>query len=340
VLLLALSACGDDDDSNPGGEPDASTHPGSGGTGSGGTGSGSGGSTHPGSGGQGGSDDAGAMHDAGGGEDGGGDDDAGSPQPCSIDATDPSLPGATLHVKSDRCRIPFGKGQRFTWTLELQDPIDYVTKDSGGSCGSCSGETAGGLTTYEIHGDHIRYCECLQGCCAPTTAHDVTLKKGKTSQTIDWPGRDWNGPSDTGIPIGGFFPVGHYAVDVTFEVPDVGKVIASLPIEVVDATGMHSGPADCAAHGRVYPSGAQNIKDPRSCNYCKCIDGQLTECTMIDCPEVCPADAIFGTDCQQCGPVDNCDIVRTGCLFGCSDQSDCETYGGTCVDGACRMVCG
>jgi len=43
---------------------------------------------------------------------------------------------------------------------------------------------------------------------------------------------------------------------------------------------------------------------------------------------------------MQCGPVDNCEIVRTGCLFSCEDQADCATCGGVCVSGLCRQVCG
>lgn len=269
-------------------------------------------------------------------------DDAGLAQGCAIDSTDPKLPGVSLHVEGDRCRIPFGEGQRFTWSLELKQPIDYTTIDSHGSCGRCGGSSTAESLVSALIGDGVeRYCECDGGCCPATTARVATLSEGTTSQVIDWPGREWGGGSDTSEPLGAFFPIGHYKVIVAFDIPGVGSVTAALPIDVVANTGPHSGPADCEVEGHVYPSGATRVEDPRSCNHCSCLDGQLASCTEVACPEPCPDGTAYGTSCLQCGPADGCDVVRSGCLPKCDDNTDCATHGGgQCVGDVCRMICG
>jgi hypothetical protein len=303
LLLLALAGCGDDDDtgSNPD-VPDAGMHTGSGGasSGTGGSSSGTGGNTQPGTGGHGAGHDAGAQADAGSEPDAGFEADAAAPKPCSIDARDPRLPGVTLHVESDRCQIPFGEGQHFTWKLELDQSIDYTTMDSSGACGRCGAENdsdAVELVDYAIEGNSQRYCVCDVGCCPPTTAHAAQLAAGSSSHDIDWPGRQWNGPSDTSQPYGDFFPVGHYAVDVTFAVPGVGTLKAALPIEVV----------------------------PRAAGSTSCPDGTTYGKSCMQCG---PTDA-----CER--DIEGCFPKCTEQTADCATHG-----GGVCIGGACRMVCG
>lgn len=97
--------------------------------------------------------------------------------------------------------------------------------------------------------------------------------------------------------------------------------------------------AACEVDGVVHPSGSDDIDDPSSCNTCSCLDGMLTACTEINCPEACPAGTSYGVDCARCGPVDNCEVVRTGCLQACETPADC-TDGGDCVDHTCLSRCG
>jgi hypothetical protein len=92
--------------------------------------------------------------------------------------------------------------------------------------------------------------------------------------------------------------------------------------------------AACKVSGLVYESGAGNIPDPVSCNTCQCLDGQLL-CTEIGCAMPCPPDSAYGTQCAQCGPADECEVVEHACLPVCS--SSCES--GVCIEGLCRSLC-
>ncbi len=96
--------------------------------------------------------------------------------------------------------------------------------------------------------------------------------------------------------------------------------------------------AACEVDGVVYPSGTGGIGDPRSCNTCSCIDGDVNGCTDAECPEPCPEGTAFGVDCVRCGPADDCEIVRTGCLPACEGDADCER--GSCSSGVCLERCG
>ncbi len=103
----------------------------------------------------------------------------------------------------------------------------------------------------------------------------------------------------------------------------------------VDAA-ISDGGASCKVDGVVYPSGASGIKDPRSCNLCTCVDGQLG-CDEQACPEnACPPNAVFGTQCAECGPTNACLVVEHTCLFLCAEGC----VSGTCFDGVCKNVCG
>lgn len=99
-----------------------------------------------------------------------------------------------------------------------------------------------------------------------------------------------------------------------------------------------SGPS-CEVGGVVYPHGSTNVPDPGSCNTCTCSAGEVTGCTKIYCPIECEEGSIYGTDCTDCGPVDECLTVRTGCLPACQTEGGCEESGGYCIDGACRNIC-
>jgi hypothetical protein len=158
--------------------------------------------------------------------------DASASRACSVDATDPSLPGVSLHVEADTCAFEVGEGGRFRYRVTLSDPIDY-TAAPGGGCGVCYAYSSSptSLVTYVIGADAVRYCRCDEGCC-PNDGGSFTLEAGPSEGAIDWPGKQWNGPSDTNNPLGAPFPEGDYTAAVTFAVPGGGSVTAELPIVV------------------------------------------------------------------------------------------------------------
>lgn len=155
--------------------------------------------------------------------------------PCSVDATDPSLPGVSVHVEADRCNFKSGQAAQFRYRVTLTQSIPYTAPASQG-CGSCSpySADASARISYTIGNSSgsVRYCICDTGCCAPNASAAFTLAPKTVNGTIDWPGRQWQGPSDTANPYGAAFPPGSYDVSVGMSVPGVGGTTAKLPITV------------------------------------------------------------------------------------------------------------
>ena len=263
-------------------------------------------------------------------------------EPCRIEATDASLPGARVRIEAARCRLAVNQSHVFRYTVELDQPITYTAPDSGGGCGRCGGYTTDPLllADHAIEGGGHRYCECDVGCCPPTTSAEHTLKTGSFDRDFEWFGVEWGGPSDTDAPFGPPFPPGTYAVRVVFEVPGVGTITAALPITLFDPADASGSKASCEVGGQVYASGEGGIDDPFSCNTCACVDGVLA-CTEIGCPDPCPDGTTSATSCSQCGPTDACEVVRHACLPVCSTTQDCADAGlSFCAGGVCKNVCG
>lgn len=86
---------------------------------------------------------------------------------------------------------------------------------------------------------------------------------------------------------------------------------------------------DCRVADVIYPHGARGVPDPFSCNSCQCDNGLLTRCTELGCPTTCDEGTYAAWRCVQCGPVDECVLMETGCLSG----PRCET--GVCEADNC-----
>ncbi|MDB4990377.1 MAG: hypothetical protein JWN04_5555, partial [Myxococcaceae bacterium] len=156
------------------------------------------------------------------------------PVPCSVDATSHELLGASIHIEADDCSFRSGEGGKFRYRVELPSTIDYAVPASQG-CGSCAQDRTdpGALVVARVGTSSMQYCPtCDVGCCSPDHAAQWTLKAESYDAVLDWPGRTWSGPSDTNTPLGGAFAPGRYEVDVTLDVPGVGKLTALLPIVV------------------------------------------------------------------------------------------------------------
>lgn len=159
--------------------------------------------------------------------------------PCGVEGITGTLPGVTLAIHSASCVYKRGKPATFTVDVTTSG-VPPITIPSSAGCGDCQGYSTDPLTftSYNIYGkapdgDEQRYCLCDVGCCPPDIEHQVQVEATTKTFTIDWSGREWGGPSDTGNEMGDFFLPGRYSVYVTFRGFDAGNVQAVLPIEIV-----------------------------------------------------------------------------------------------------------
>jgi hypothetical protein len=154
-------------------------------------------------------------------------------------------PGApvSVYLEGDKCSFLPGEGGDFRARIVVRDAIAYTAPSSNGGCGRCSrsidnvlqpaySSDPRSLVNYSVGAGPIQYCVCDLGCCAPTTEQKLTLAPGTYSELFRWPGREWNGPSDTSSPLGAAFPPGNYAFTARLVIPGVGVTTAALPIQV------------------------------------------------------------------------------------------------------------
>lgn len=154
---------------------------------------------------------------------------------CEVDATDVSLAGVNVHLEADRCQFESGQGGQFRYTVTFEQALDFTTEASAG-CSMCGAPSeAETWVNFRIADGAVAYCpECDVGCCAPAPAAQVSLDAQSVEGTVDWPGLQWSGPSDTSNEPSGAFPPGSYAATVTVELPGLGQIVATLPIEVTE----------------------------------------------------------------------------------------------------------
>lgn len=154
-------------------------------------------------------------------------------EPCEVTASDETLPGVSVHLEADDCTFVIGKGGQFRYRIELEQSLDFTTEASQG-CGLCGEVTEPQTwTKFVIAGDGLSYCpECDVGCCPSTQPMATSLDMQVIEGTVDWPGLEWNGPSDTLNVPEGEFPAGSYDATLRFGLPGVGEVVATLPIIV------------------------------------------------------------------------------------------------------------
>jgi hypothetical protein len=159
---------------------------------------------------------------------------------CAVENITGTFPGVSISVRGDTCTLARGQAAVFSYEVTVDPSVPAVlVHGSGPGCGSCLARTSDPSTwvDYEIGGTSASgqsqiYCLCDVGCCAPDTDRTVQMTPGTVTGTIDWSGRTWNGPSDTGQPMGDFFEPGQYFVSVQLWEEGTGSVVARLPIEV------------------------------------------------------------------------------------------------------------
>ena len=160
--------------------------------------------------------------------------------PCSIEGVTGTIAGVTLAIRSTSCVYKRGTPATFTVEVTTTASVPPIMIQASAGCGDCHGYSTDPLTftSYYISGTSPggtaeRYCECDVGCCAPDTAHQVQVDATTKTFTIDWSGREWSGPSDTGNAMGDYFLPGRYSVYASFAGFDAGSVQAVLPIEII-----------------------------------------------------------------------------------------------------------
>jgi hypothetical protein len=143
-------------------------------------------------------------------------------------------------------------GIGFVWELVVPGALDEVYAFNQDP--ACCPSGVGPLRAREtVSGNQQYYCDCDHGLCDPTGCENppaIQLAAGRTTQTFEWPGVNWYGPSDTGNPYGLPFPRGEYTVRVQASGqwrPPWGtglvsySVTGQLQIEILDGCG--DGPA-------------------------------------------------------------------------------------------------
>ncbi|HEV8323923.1 MAG TPA: hypothetical protein VG389_20060 [Myxococcota bacterium] len=126
-----------------------------------------------------------------------------------------TLPDVTLSFPPQDCTFTLAEaaaGISITYEVAVAAPVDMVTpapQDAGG-CGPITNPS--GLLVFELlGGGGQQYCLCDVGLCAPGST-TIQLVPGNYGAAFTWTGRNWDGPSDTGNPMGAPFPPGDYTL--------------------------------------------------------------------------------------------------------------------------------
>jgi hypothetical protein len=163
-----------------------------------------------------------------------------SAKPCSTASGPGTIPGVSISISSSRCVYHVGEAAEFTYAITTDANVPPIEIMAGSGCGSCTKPSEDPLSfvDYQIGGpapggEQQVYCVCDVGCCLPDEAATIMLPATTASANVQWSGRNWSGPSDTGNPEGDFFLPGKYGVVVTFNGRAQGSVTATLPIEII-----------------------------------------------------------------------------------------------------------
>jgi hypothetical protein len=186
--------------------------------------------------------DAGPPFDAGGGFDGG-TEDAGAADAeatvCAATAVS-TLEGVAIAITSTDCEFTLAEaaaGIDFEYRVTIGEdaPDEVITRTPAGVTCTRPVEEIGLILFEDVSGGGQRYCECDNGFCPPVEVPSAPVV-GTQTRTLRWTGRNWHGPSDTGMPLGAPFPAGEYVFAVSSEGESGGSEFearAALPFRLV-----------------------------------------------------------------------------------------------------------
>lgn len=136
--------------------------------------------------------------------------------PCTVVSTS-EIPGVRIEILLDDCRVSradaLESGVILPYRVVFEDTLELTL--AGFDEAPCVRPDDDGLQMLAtLGGSGVQFCECDQGLCASPEAELVTLQAGSYENSLVWPGRAWNGPSDFGAPLGEPFPFGTYVFEI------------------------------------------------------------------------------------------------------------------------------
>lgn len=157
------------------------------------------------------------------------------PPECDLPSSS-NLPGVSIQFPNAPCTFSLAQaavGIRVAYRVVVAQNLAGVHPTSG-DAGHCQTPDASGLIVgFSFDGNGQKYCRCDTGLCAATT-FTTAPASGTYDTAIDWDGRNWSGPSDTGNPEGPAFPVGTYQLTLTatgiWDDPDAGSAGRSYTV--------------------------------------------------------------------------------------------------------------
>ena len=135
---------------------------------------------------------------------------------CEVEVSSTNLDGVEIRFPGT-CRWSIDKvreGIEIPYEVVVEQKVGGVIPHTN-RADSCDRPGDSGLiTSAEFTGNDQRWCRCDSGLCTGPEDEPVTLEPGTYRNTIEWEGRNWTGPSDTGNPKGEPFPPGTYELSV------------------------------------------------------------------------------------------------------------------------------
>jgi hypothetical protein len=123
-----------------------------------------------------------------------------------------------ISIKFDQPNYTFtlnqaSQGIQIPYSIVITENVDTVYAIQ---LATCARPDSSGLIPLEVlSGNGQEYCKCDNGFCSYMQGGYLSkLRRGNYPYLFQWTGRNWNGPSDTGNPLGNPFPAGDYVLTV------------------------------------------------------------------------------------------------------------------------------